>query len=191
VSPIEKRRPATYADVLALPDGVSGEIIAGELVASPRPAPFHLQAEAAVLDALGRPFQYASGGPGGWWIIIEPELRLGIDPLFDPLIPDVAGWRRERMPHLPEAATFGMTPDWICEVLSPRTEARDRAEKMPFYARAGVGHAWLVDPLLFTLEIFRLDDGTWRMVAVHRESVQVRAEPFDAVEIDLSRLWQR
>lgn len=191
MSPVERRRPATYADILALPEGVNGEILGGELVVSPRPSPFHLQAETAVSNTLGPPFQYGSGGPGGWWILIEPELRLRVDPLFDPVIPDVAGWRRERMEHLPEEATFAVPPDWVCEVLSPRTGARDRAEKMPFYARADVRHAWLVDPMLFTLEIFRLDGETWRLIAVHRESVKVRAEPFEAVEIDLSRFWQR
>lgn len=191
MGPVEKRRPATYADIEALPPEVTGEIIAGELVVSPRPSPPHAQAESAVSVLVGGPFQYGVGGPGGWWILVEPELSLGVDPLFDPVVPDLAGWRRDRMPHLPETASFEMAPDWVCEVLSPRTEARDRADKMPFYARAGVRHAWLIDPLLRTLEIFRLDGETWRLAAVHRESVVVRAEPFAEVEIDLARLWQR
>lgn len=186
-----KRRP-TYADVEALPPHVVGEIIAGELVVSPRPSPPHAQTASALGFVIGGPFGFGAGGPGGWWIVDEPELRLGIDPDFDPVVPDLAGWRRERMPHLPQTSWFDGVPDWICEVLSPSTEATDRADKLPFYARAGVRHAWLVDPILFTVEICRLlDDGGWRLVATHRGNVTVRAEPFDAVEINLALLWER
>jgi Uma2 family endonuclease len=140
--------------------------------------------------SLGGPFDFGSGGgPGGWWILDEPELHLGIDQDYEVIVPDLAGWRRDRMPTLPETAWFEMAPDWVCEVLSPSTAAIDRAEKMPFYARARVSHTWLVDPILETLEVFRLDGDTWRLLATHRGSVSVRAEPFDAVEIDIGRLW--
>ncbi len=183
---------ATYADVLALPPHLCGEIIAGELVVSPRPSPQHIETASALGYVIGGPFRFGKGGPGGWWIEDEPELRLGVDPDFDPVVPDLAGWRKERMPHLPTTSWFELVPDWICEVLSPSTSAIDRADKMPYYARAGTRHAWLVDPMLFTVEVYRLlDDGGWRLVTTHRGDAVVRAEPFDAVEIDLALLWGR
>jgi Uma2 family endonuclease len=181
----------TFADIDALPEHVVGEIIGGELVVMPRPAPPHTEAASVLGAALIGPFRLGLNGPGGWWIEDEPELRLGIDPDMEPIVPDLAGWTRERMPHLPDTAWFGLEPDWVCEVLSPRTEATDRADKMPFYARAGVRHAWLVDPVLFTLEVFRLDAGGWRLVTVQRGAAKVRLEPFDAVELDLGWLWER
>jgi Uma2 family endonuclease len=189
--PAEKRQRATYADIEALPPHVVGEIIAGELVVSPRPAPAHAQAASALGGVLVGPFGRGAGGPGGWWIVDEPELHPGIDPDFEALVPHLAGWRRAKMPSLPTTAWFDLVPDWVCEVLSPSTAALDRAEKMPFYARAGAGHAWLVDPVLLTLEVYRLDGESWRMISVYRGNVKVRAEPFDAVEIDLAWLWER
>ena len=184
-------RRATYADIEALPDHVVGEIIAGELVVSPRPAPLHTHAASVLGGFIVGPFGRGAGGPGGWRIEFEPELRLGVDPEFDPIVPDFAGWRRETMPSLPTTAWFGIAPDWVCEVLSPSTAAVDRAEKMPFYARARVGHAWLVDPILTTLEVYRLDGESWRMVKTYRGDVTIRAEPFEAVEIDLVWVWER
>ncbi len=189
--PAGQRRRPTYADIEALPDNVVGEIIAGELIVNPRPAPRHTHAASVLGGVIVGPFGRGAGGPGGWWIEDEPELRLGVDPDYEPLVPDLAGWRRERMPSLPTTAWFDATPDWVCEVLSPSTAALDRAEKMPFYARARVAHAWLVDPILATLEIYRLDGEGWRMVKTHRGDIKVRAEPFDALEIDLAWLWER
>jgi Uma2 family endonuclease len=186
-----QRRRASPADVEALPEHLVGEIIHGDLVVSPRPTPRHAQAASALAGSLYNPFGEGIGGPGGWWILDEPELRMGIDPEMEPLVPDLAGWRVERMPELPETAWFSVSPDWLCEVLSPRTAATDRADKMPFYARAGVRHAWLIDPLLETLEVYRLDGEGWRLVTTWRGDVTVSAEPFDAVPLDLSRLWRR
>jgi Uma2 family endonuclease len=189
---VPERRRATIADVEALPDHVVGEIIGGELVVSPRPAPAHAESSSALGVVLGGPFRFGIGGPGGWWIIDEPELRLGLDPEFEAVVPDLAGWRRERMPALPETAWFGVAPDWVCEVLSPGSEALDRAGKMPFYARAGVRHAWLVDPLVRTLEVYRAVEGpAWLLLGTFRESAIVRAEPFDAIELKLEMLWGR
>jgi Putative restriction endonuclease len=186
------RRLRTFRDVIdALPEHLTGQVIGGRLVVLPRPAPAHLNATGALREILGGPFQRGLGGPGGWWVLSEPELSLGVDPDFDPVNPDLAGWRRARMPHLPATATFALAPDWVCEVLSPSTEVHDRAEKMPFYARAGVEHAWLVDPLERTLEAFRRDGGTFRPIASHRGDVVVRVEPFDAVDVDLAYLWAR
>jgi Uma2 family endonuclease len=188
----EARRLRTFRDVIdALPEHLTGQVIGGRLVVLPRPGPPHLNATGALGRRIGGPFQDGLGGPGGWWVLQEPELSLGVDPDFDPVSPDLAGWRRERMARLPSTAAFSLPPDWVCEVLSPSTEVHDRAEKMPFYARAGVGHAWLVDPVERTLEAFRLDGRTFRPVASHRGDAIVRVEPFEAVEIDLSYLWGR
>lgn len=189
-SPAEKRR-ATYADIEALPAHLTGEIIHGELVVSPRPAPPHALAASMLGVFLGMHYGGGGEGPGGWWVLDEPELHLGIGPDMEPVVPDLVGWRVERMPAPPTTAYFSLAPDWICEVLSPGTAAIDRADKMPFYARAGIGHAWLVDPLLKTIEAYRLDRGGWRLLATHRGDLAVAVEPFEATPIDLSRLWWR
>lgn len=191
--PVLRRRPATYADIEALPEHMVGEIIAGELIASPRPAPAHTQSASAIGMLVGTPFHFGrGGGPGGWWIEDEPELHTTIDGSEDVLVPDLAGWRRERMPHLPTTTWFGVVPDWVCEVLSPSTEEIDRTLKLPLYARMGVRHVWFVDPLLHKVEIYRrAAEPVWQLIATHEGNVTVRAEPFDAVELDLSLLWER
>lgn len=134
---------------------------------------------------LGSPFHRGRGGPGGWWILDEPELHLGANVL----VPDLAGWRRERMPTVPDTAWFELAPDWICEVVSPSTGRLDRTAKMPVYAHASVASAWLVDPLQRTLEVFALRDRHWVLIAAHAENERVRAEPFAAVELELGALW--
>ena len=187
--PAEKRRRPTYADIEALPAHVVGEIIAGELVVMPRPAPRHAHAASVLGVVLGGPFHLGSGGPGGWWILHEPELQLGVDADYEPVVPDLAGWRRERLPELPDTAYFALVPDWICEVLSPSTASLDRAEKLPFYGRATVAHAWLVDPGARTLEAYTLDTGAWRLLGTWRDGARVRCAPFDSIEIDLASLW--
>jgi Uma2 family endonuclease len=107
------------------------------------------------------------------------------------LVPDMAGWQRERMPEIPEGVGIELPPDWICEVLSPTTAAHDRARKMPIYLRAGVTHLWLIDPLAQTVEIFRSQGGRWVLWATLEGETKARIEPFDAIELDLSVLWQR
>jgi Uma2 family endonuclease len=179
------RRPATYADLEALPPHQVGEIIAGALYASPRPAMPHTRAASRLGMALG-PFDSGSGGPGGWIILDEPELHLG----GDVLVPDVAGWQRERMPKLPRVPALTIAPDWVCEVISPSTEKRDRSAKLPAYAREGVRHVWLVDPDLRTLEIFRLEGPRYVLLGTHTDEASVRAEPFDAIELSLRVLWE-
>ncbi len=183
-----RRRPATYADIEALPEHMVGEIVNGELVVSPRPALRHARSTSRLGMGLG-PFDQGTDGPGGWIILFEPELHF--DDQNHVLVPDLAGWRRERMPELPDTAATSLAPDWVCEVLSPSTEADDRAGKMPVYAKQEVGHIWLLDPILETLEVFRLTDVGWHLVVTHRGSEKVRAEPFDAVELDLGALWER
>lgn len=180
-----KATKATYAQIEALPPNSVGEILGGELVVSPRPAPRHANAAGSVGGILHPAFHRGNGGPGGWWIIPEPELHLADDVI----VPDVGGWRRTRMLHLPETAWFELAPDWACEVLSPSTARRDRSQKMAIYAREQVPHLWLVDPVAETLEVFGLQAGRWVILGVHAGDAKVRAEPFDAIEIDLAALW--
>jgi Uma2 family endonuclease len=184
----QARVRATYADIEALPAHVKGELIAGELVVHPRPAPRHAGATSGLGALISGPFRFGVGGPGGWWIIDEPELHLADDVL----VPDLAGWRLERLPDLPETAFFALAPDWVCEVLSPSTERLDRDEKSALYAREGVRHLWLLNPALRLLEVHRLEAGRWVIVARHgKEESGVRIEPFDAVPLDLHLLWSR
>lgn len=180
-------RAATYADLEALPENYVGQIIDGELIASPRPASLHVQAASILGGELGPPFHRGRGGPGGWIILDEPELHLS----GNVLVPDLAGWRRTTLPELPDAPNFTVRPDWACEILSPSTAVLDRHRKLPIYAKEGVGHVWLVDPKAQLLEIFRLDGETYRAVASFAEDEEIRAEPFDAIELELGALWAR
>jgi Uma2 family endonuclease len=152
----------------------------------PRPAPKHARAYSALGFSLGGPFDRGVGGPGGWWILDEPEFHLG----GDILVPDIAGWRRERMPTLPESAWFELAPDWVCEILSPATARTDRALKMPLYAREGIPYLWLVDPDVRMLEVYRLDaDRRWLLLATLKDDDPVSQPPFDAIEFPLDSLW--
>jgi Uma2 family endonuclease len=180
-------RTATYDDLLALPEHVVGEIVDGELHVSPRPAPVHSVAASAIGEELGPPFDRGRGGPGGWIILDEPELHLGEDVL----VPDLAGWRRARTPSLPDDVGIATPPDWVCEVLSPSTERLDRRRKLAVYARNRVSHVWFVDALAQTLEVLRLDGDTYRIVLSAAGAERIRAEPFDAIELDLAILWAR
>jgi len=180
------KRRATYEDLLAVPDHLIAEIIHGVLVTQPRPAAPHALAASVLGFELGGPFHRGKGGPGGWVILDEPELHLRGGHV---LVPDLAGWRRERMPEVPSAAAFELAPDWVCEVVSASTEATDRADKMPIYAAEKVRHLWLVDPRPRTLEVYRLDAERWTLLGTWRDDARVRAEPFDAVELELGALW--
>ena len=189
-----KPRRATYADLEAVPEIKVAELIRGTLHVTPRLGPRHALASTVLGVEIGRPFDRTEGGPGGWWIFGGPELHFP-DPTapgaIDALVPDRAGWRRERMPTIPDVAAFALAPDWICEVLSPSTERLDRDEKMPVYAREGVRHAWLIDPLAKSLEVYTLGaDGTWGEPVSHGGADVVRAAPFYAIGLDLSVLWR-
>lgn len=182
------RRHATYEDLCKVPEHLLAQIIDGELVALPRPAIGHVAASSLLgADLLGA-FHRGTGIPGepaGWWILDEPELHLQRDIL----VPDLAGWRRERVPVLPRGAFMTVAPDWICEVVSPSSVRIDRIRKLAIYAREGVRHAWLVDPDAQTLEVFRLESGRWVLVGQHEGAEKIRAEPFDAVELEMGRWW--
>lgn len=181
-------RRATYDDLLAVPDHLVAEILDGELIVSPRPAARHAVAGSAIGSVVFDRFNGPPGrpeAPGGWCVLFEPELHLDADVL----VPDVAAWRRTRMPSVPDVAAFTLPPDWVCEVLSPRTASIDRSRKMPIYAREGVRHLWLVDPRVRTLEVYRLEAGKWVVVHTYAGDDPVRAEPFETLALDVQRWW--
>jgi Uma2 family endonuclease len=176
---------ATYEDVLSAPENKVAEILDGELFLSPRPALPHARAASKLGGLLDGPFDDGRDGPGGWLLLDEPELHFGADVV----VPDLAGWRRERLPAVPDAPWLSLAPDWACEVLSPSTVRIDRGRKLRIYAEVGVAWLWLLSPLEQTLEVLRLGEGAWTIAAVHSGRTVVRAQPFDAVEIALGALW--
>jgi Uma2 family endonuclease len=180
-----REREATYDDILALPEHVVGEIVEGELFVSPRPASPHAFAALRLAAWLERFFDRGDGGPGGWWILIEPELHLGPDIL----VPDLAGWRRIRMPVLLDVPYFTLAPDWVCEIVSPSTTRLDRFLKLPRYAAHRIPYAWILDPIARGLEVYRLDGERFSLHETYEGERKILAEPFDAVELDLSSLW--
>lgn len=184
--PLRTARPATYEDLIKVPDHLVAEIVDGELHTSPRPAPRHAAASSGLGGALHGPFDRGRGGPGGWRILDEPELHLDSDVV----VPDLAGWRRERLPALPDEAYFSLAPDWICEVLSPSTAALDRIKKLTVYARAQVPYAWLIDPIGRTIEVLHLESGRWVIVTTCGGADAVSLPPFDALPLDLTLLWE-
>lgn len=171
------------------PEGTRVEILDGELVMMPRPRTTHALAAGELHAELRGPYRLGRGGPGGWIFLFEPELHLGRRP--DIIDPDIAGWRRERMPELPDAAAVTLAPDWVCEVLSESTESVDRGRKMRIYRREGVQHLWFVDPRDRVLEVWRLVDGRWREVDTFEGDARVGVEPFGELELDLALLWAR
>jgi Uma2 family endonuclease len=179
------QRLATYEDLLQVPDHLVAEIVEGELFTSPRPAPPHALAFSQLGGQIIVAFGGGRGGPGGWWIFDEPELHLGPNIL----VPDIAGWRRERMPILPTTAAFTLVPDWVCEVVSPQTGRLDRMKKLPLYAHNEVAYAWLVDPIARNIEAFQLINGRWSLLGMYGGDDTVRIEPFEAIELPLSTLW--
>ncbi len=176
---------ATYQDVLDAPPHKVAEIVDGKLYTHPRPAPPHTLASALLGYSIGPPFHQGRGGPGGWWILYEPELHFGEDVV----VPDIAGWRRERMPVLPTAAYFTVSPDWVCEVLSPSTRKLDLGGKLSIYANAGVAYHWFVDPDNRSLAAYQRVGTDWMLIDRLYEDATVSLPPFEAIEFDLSDLW--
>ena len=177
------KKGATYDDLREVPDHFVAEMFDGDLYAFPRPALPHANAAGSLFSEIHQSFHRK--GPDGWVILFEPELHFGRDVL----VPDIAGWRRARLPSVPAEAYLSLAPDWICEVLSTSTEALDRGKKLQIYAREGVVHAWLVDPLAHTLEVMWLQAGRWKLLGRYEGDVGVRAAPFDAIELSLGALW--
>lgn len=180
------RTVATRADLESLPEGTLGEIIEGVLYTAPRPRPRHVDIETFLAAELKYPFQRGRGGPGGWWILIEPGIEL---PRSPEVVPDLAGWKKDRLPSLPEDGSIRIVPDWVCEILSPSTRRHDQRIKRPFYARIGVRLLWLIDLDARTLIVNRLEDGRWHEWGVFGESDVIRAEPFHDIEIRMTEWW--
>ncbi|MFP5213205.1 MAG: Uma2 family endonuclease [Acidobacteriota bacterium] len=179
-------RKAVYDDLYSLPDGMIGEIIDGELIATPRPSRGHVHTTSTLGHELGPPYQRGRGGPGGWLIYDDPEIHFGENVL----VPDLAGWRKERLAMPAKDNRFTISPDWVCEVLSPSTVRVDKVRKMPIYAAHGVPYLWLIDPAAKTLDVFELgSDSGWVIIASFFEDDRVRAKPFTEIEIELDALW--
>ncbi len=181
------KEKASYDDLHDVPDNMTGEIINGELIVTPRPSRKHTYAASALDKRIGPPYQFGEGGgPGDWIILVEPEIRCGEHIL----VPDLAGWREERYPDEEPHNWISVVPDWVCEILSPETRRLDRMVKMPIYAQYEVPYLWLIDPMDQTLEIYRLKESEWVVAGLHKEADKVRAVPFSDVEINLADLWQ-
>lgn len=183
----DRNPPEVEAAYEAAPPEMVAEILDGELFVLPRPRLRHARG-ASRLGRYPGPFDDDTG-PGGWILLDEPELHLGKRP--DKLVPDLAGWRRERLPALPDEAACTVPSDWVCEVVSPGTEALDRGRKLRIYRREAVRHYWLLDPELETLEVYRWEGGRYTHLETYEGAARVRAEPFDAIELDLALLWAR
>ena len=177
-------RPATYADLESAPPHLVAEILDGDLITHPRPVARHGAAATSLAAELIGPFQRGRGGPGGWIFIVEPELHLGSHVV----VPDLAGWRTERMPVVPDAAWIELVPDWVCEILSPSTEALDRGRKRRIYATYGLQHYWLLSVPKRQLEAYELRDGSFTLVETFEDSADVNAPPFAAAPFSLALL---
>ncbi|HEY4117366.1 MAG TPA: Uma2 family endonuclease [Byssovorax sp.] len=180
------KKLASLADLEALPRGVKGEIIEGVLYTMTRPRPRHQQVVSDIEIDVGAAFRRGRGGPGGWWILVEPGIEL---PEAAEFSPDLAGWRRERVPELPIDEPLRVVPDWVCEILSPSTTRYDLTVKRPFYARIGVPHHWMVDVEERVLTAYRLEGGRWLEIGVHGDETEARIEPFEAVPLDVKSWW--
>ena len=185
----DRPKRATYADVVAAPPGKVAEVLDGQLHLQPRPRVFHAHVATALGGELFGPFHRGLGGPGGWIILDEPELHVGRNP--DIIVPDLAGWRRTTLPELPDEAFLTVAPDWVCEVLSPATQRKDRVLKMNIYRRERVPHVWLVDADAHTLEVYALDGESYRLLDTYADDANVAARPFEAFTLELGVLWRR
>ena len=175
-----------YDQLMLLPDNLTGEILNGQLHTQPRPSGLHSHAESSLEYELFGPYQKGKGGPGGWWILIEPEVHFVVDK--EVAVPDIAGWRKSRMPEIPTGHRFEVVPDWVCEVLSPSTASKDREIKMPLYARYGVSFMWLIDPIKKTLEAYELKKD-WHLIGSFKNEDRVNVAPFNEMTLLLSDLW--
>ncbi|MFH1115417.1 MAG: Uma2 family endonuclease [Pseudomonadota bacterium] len=180
------KRRASYEDLYGIDENAIGQIIDGELIVSPRPSRGHSFAANVLTTEVTSSYQFGgSRGPGGWIILIEPEIKMGEDIL----VPDLAGWKEDRLPREEKTNWISVSPDWVCEIVSESSIRVDRIKKMSIYAREGIPYFWLINPRDHTLEVFRLESGRWTVLGTFADDDKVRAEPFQEVEIELGRLW--
>lgn len=182
------KRKATWEDLLAYPEDVRVEILGGEIHTAPAPLPRHSKSQGSLRRFVGGPFDDDDGvgGPGGWWIFVEVDVRL--DP-HEIVRPDLSGWRRERLPSPGDVRPIDVVPDWVCEVTSPSTASRDRVTKRDLYRRFGVPYYWMVDPEARTLEALKRDGDRWVELGAWDDTATVRVEPFEAIELEVGRLF--
>lgn len=183
--PIIKEKPATYADLEALPPTVVGEILNGALRTRPCLPPRLGVAANTLLAELSGAFAPSEVDKRRWVFIYRPEFHFGSHVV----VPDLAGWRIERLTPFPETAYFETPPDWVAQVLSPSTQAIDRTDKLSIYAETGVSHCWYIDPIAKTLEVMALTGGRWLLVSALKDDAPVNAPPFEAHTFPLSVLW--
>lgn len=179
-------RAATFADLDSVPENLRGEVIDGEVVLSPRPLARGGRAQGGLFRFVGGPFDMDPDGPGGWWIVIEPEVEFSEHEVF---IPDVVGWRRTTLPTLPKDRPIRVPPDWVCEVLSPSTERYDRIHKADVYLASGVSHYWMLDVEREVLEAYEAGAGRWSRLGAWTRGDRPRIPPFEAVEIPVGALF--
>jgi Uma2 family endonuclease len=180
-------KPATLEDLDALPPGIVGEIIEGVLYTMTKPRMRHQRTTRMIGGRVGDPFDNGLGGPGGWWIVTEPGIELPNNT--KEISPDVAGWRRERMPEMPVDEAIRVVPDWVCEILSKHTRRHDQLVKLPYYARIGVAYAWIVDLEARVLTAHRLESTAWRIIGTYSDETEARIEPFDVVPLNVIDWW--
>lgn len=181
------RLKTLYEKLEELPEGLNGEILDGQLYTEPRPKPDHAVAASNLGAELIGPYSRGRNGPGGWWIIDEPEIHFVHKT--EVVVPDLGGWRRERLPKLPRRGHFATPPDWLCEVLSPSTRSKDREIKMPLFARYGVQYVWLIDPKIYTVETYELRGAELVLTGTYGPTSSLTAAPFEAVRLQVAELW--
>jgi len=179
------RRLATYADLARLPEGTRAEVIGGEVQLFDSPLPRHGRVQSGLLGSIGGPFDF-DGAPGGWWILPTVDVELGV---HDIVSPDVAGWRRERVPKFPASRPIAIVPDWICEIVSPSNERHDTIRKADLYFRCRVPFYWLVRPDERTLQAWRHSELGWIVAGTWTDGDKVGIPPFEAVPLDVGRLF--
>jgi Uma2 family endonuclease len=180
-------KPPTLADLDALPPGIVGEIIEGVLYTMTKPRMRHQRTTTRIGAGVGDPFDMGRGGPGGWWIVTEPGIELPNNT--KEISPDVAGWRRERMPEMPVDEPIRLVPDWVCEILSKTTRRHDLLRKLPYYAKVGVPYAWIVDLEARVLTAHRLESTDWRIIGTYSDETEARIAPFDMVPLNVADWW--
>jgi Uma2 family endonuclease len=179
---------ATFTDLAASPEEARAEIVHGVLVEKPRPPAEHGTSQASFGAVLGRRFQRRPGGrwPGGWWLGSGIDVEHEVHEIYRH---DIVGWRRDRVPERPSGRPVLTRPDWVCELLSPSNARRDLVDRFQVLHATGVPYYWIADPLEQTLIVHRWEPAGYLVVLTAAAGDVVRAAPFDAVKLAVSRLF--